>query len=127
MLRRSMTFLSHLRWIAGRALFAVAALILSLGCSVDAVAGAAKASVEAGHGGVIVKAIAAFDVIDDALDHLPGKAGGEPQQQLVLPLPPAPDIAMAPPQGYRTCGWSLGAGLPPGLCAPEGLERPPRP
>jgi hypothetical protein len=109
------------------ALFALAGAIYCLGASADSVAGVAKASVEAGHSGVMLKVIAAFDVIDDALDHLPGKASGEAQQQhQAVPLSPAPGGAVTPRHVASACEWLTDPDGHADLSAPEGLERPPR-
>ena len=122
-----MTGLPHLRWITARVLFACAALILSLGPSVDAMAGAAKLSLEAGHSTAALETVASFDVIDDTLDHLPGKVGGEPQQQqLAVPLSPASSAELVPPFVAGAWNWVVSAGPVLRSRAPEGLERPPR-
>ena len=126
MLLARMSRLFPLRRILARALFAWAALILSLGPSMDAVAGAAKASVEAGHSTFILEAVASFDVIDDPLDHFPGKSGEPQQQHVAVPLLPSRAAEVGAPFAADQCVWIVSAGSPLASCTPEGLERPPR-
>lgn len=122
-----MTSLSHLRKIAAQLMFACAALVLTFGPTVDAVAGAARMAVEAGHAGGFLKALAAFDVIDDTLDHLPGKLVGEAQQQhLAVPLPPPVVADAGAPSAAPARGWALRPAKPLASRPSESLERPPR-
>ena len=109
------------------ALFALAALIISIGPSLDALGGAAQTAVEAGETSMVVRLVAAFDVVDDVLDHVPGKSGGEPQQQQHVVAPTGIEIApAATPLAPADFSWS-----PPDIRTlasrpPERLDRPPR-
>lgn len=108
------------------ALFACAALLLSLGPSVDAMAGAAKIAVESGRTGAVVTAVAALDLIDDTLDHLPGKSGGEQQQLIVPPLSPAAAPEVTPSVFEADGGWIACPVRALASCPSENPKRPPR-
>ena len=109
------------------ALFALATLILSVGPSLDALGGAARAAVQAGETSTVVRLVAAFDVIDDVLDHLPGKDGGEAQQQQHVVPPVGIEIApAATPLKAADFSWSLPAIALLASRPYEPLDRPPR-
>lgn len=121
-----MCFDSGLRRIFAHAVYAVAAFILSLGPSVDAGAGVANAAVEAGASSSALKLIAAFDVIDDTLDHLPGKSGEPQQQQLMAPISSPMTVVAVAMRSAEDCGWASPGVAALASCVPDRLDRPPR-
>ena len=108
-----------------RTLFALAALILSLGPPLDALAHPASVAVEAGQDSLLLKLISTFDVIDDGLDQLPGAPAHDQQQLTVAPFSLEPLLTVAQP-ATSGAAWGLPASSLLHLRSPFRLDRPPR-
>lgn len=110
-----------------RWLLVFAAVALFLYQPLDAVGHVASKAYEAGNHGLLVRAVAAFDVLDDSLDHGPGRdhVPTVQQQQIIAGLP---STAMAEPVAFVAMAgtWTvIDFFLPPNLLLSE-LFRPPR-
>lgn len=114
---------SKLRRRATDALFALAAVFLAFGPGLDAFAQAAPADSPRATPAQLLRA---FDVIDDALDHIKGKPLGAAQQQLQFPH--ALPGQFEPPRIMNALSviWGQARALFPPSIQPESLRRPPR-
>lgn len=105
---------------------ALIAMLLAFGPPLDTAAHVASQAVEAGDSSPILKFVAAFDVLDDALDHLPGDGPGKPAQIVITMAMPTPVLASFAivheepvEHGLTTPELFASQTLPP-------LDRPPR-
>jgi hypothetical protein len=101
-------------------------MMLAFGPPLDSAAHAAANAVEAGSASPILKVLSAFDVLDDALDHIPGDRAHEHAQvvvQLALPEPVLVSVAIprvTPVELRPAVSISWSSRMPPPL------DRPPR-
>ena len=109
-----------------RALLALVVLILAFGPPLDTAAHVATKAIEAGDASPFLKFVSAFDVLDDALDHIPGDRPSEHPQavvQLALPQPllvsvTIPQVTPVERHPATTIPWASRM--------PSPLDRPPR-
>jgi hypothetical protein len=109
-----------------RALLALVAMMLAFGPPLDSAAHAAAKAVEAGSTSPVLKLLSAFDVLDDAFDHIRGDRTSEPAQvvvQLALPEPVLVSVIIprVTPIELRPTG-----SIPWSSRMPPPLDRPPR-
>lgn len=72
---------------------ALLAMLLAFGPPMDAAAHVAAQAVAAGDNSPVMTFVAAFDVLDDVLDHLPGDNPNKPAQIVITMAIPAPVLA----------------------------------
>lgn len=114
------------RSVVARFALVLAAVLLCLYQPLDTAANSASLAMDKGDTSLVVRTLSAFDIVDDALDHLKEGKGLMPHFQQVLISTPAIAVAIALTPPLPTSSW------PPFLdnfhaeSIPSGSFHPPR-
>lgn len=111
--------------VVARALFVLAALFLAMGPSLDTAAHAAARSEQIDH--PVSQVLAAFDVIEDVTDYIPGDPPKTQGQQLLLAVAwPDPAQPLIEVPGQRNRDWTRQISAPLVSAFSDNQDDPPR-
>lgn len=106
-----------------RVAYAIAVLYFALAPSLDA---AAKEEVWDRAPTTAERMLAAFDVLDDVLDHVPGHPTTTAQHHIQLPAPARASLYQVGPLTEQSIDWPTLTSMAPAAIEVPPLERPPR-
>ena len=109
-----------------RALLALVVMILAFGPPLDTAAHAATKAIEAGDSSPFLKLVSAFDVLDDAFDHIPGDRPSEHPQAVIQLALPQPLLMSVTIPHVTPVELHPATAIPWASRMPSPLDRPPR-